>query len=84
VSAYQLGGVCVLIRGCPHINNWGVSAYQLGGVRVSIRGCLFTAVLIILGRASCIKKETLSQLGILKKNIIRQKKDLRDIFTNTL
>jgi hypothetical protein len=31
-----------------------------------------------------IKKETINQLGILKKNIIRQEKDLKDIFTSTL
>ena len=44
---YQLGGVCVSIRGCTRIN-WGVYmyqlggvyVYQLGGVRVSFRGCM--------------------------------------------
>ena len=35
--AYQLGGVCVSIRGCTRIN-WGVYVYQLGGVHISIRG----------------------------------------------
>jgi hypothetical protein len=54
VYAYQLGGVCVSIRGCTRINwgvyvyqlggvyvsNWGVYVYQLGGVRVSFRGCM--------------------------------------------
>jgi hypothetical protein len=38
----------------------------------------------MLGRTSYIKKETISQLSILKKNIIRQKKDLKDISTSTL
>ena len=40
--------------------------------------------IITLGRTSYIKKETVGQLGILKKNIIKQEKDLRDISTSTL
>ena len=36
------------------------------------------------GCALYIKKETVSQLGTLKKNIIKQEKDLRDISTSTL
>ena len=38
----------------------------------------------MLGRALYIKKETISQLGTLKNNIIKQEKNLRDISTSTL
>ena len=38
----------------------------------------------MLGRALYIRKETISQLGTLKKNIIKQEKDSRDISTSTL
>ena len=31
-----------------------------------------------------IRKETISQLGTLKKNIIKQENDLKDISTSTL
>jgi len=37
-----------------------------------------------LGYTLYVKKKTVSQLGILKKNIIKQEKDLRDISTSTL
>ena len=40
--------------------------------------------IIILGCALCVKEETVGQPGTLKKNIIKQEKDLKDIFISTL
>ena len=39
---------------------------------------------VILGHALYIKEGTVGQLGILKKNIKKQEKALRDMSTSTL
>ena len=39
---------------------------------------------VILGHASYVREETVGQLNTLKKNIIRQEKDLKDISISTL
>ena len=41
-------------------------------------------IIITLRHTLCVKKKTVNQLDTLKKNIIKQKKDLRDISTSTL
>ena len=39
---------------------------------------------IMLGHASCVRKETVGQLDTLKKNVTKQEKDSRDVSTSTL
>jgi hypothetical protein len=38
----------------------------------------------MLGHTSYVKKETINQLGTLKKNMIKQEKNLKDMSTSTL
>jgi len=40
-------------------------------------------IVITLGRALCVRKETVSQLSTLKKNVTKQEKDLKDVSTST-